>query len=547
MKIILKALFIILFCLFLSVNFPAQNKTETKDINEIKASTLVTEFQNGLQNAASFYNAACYFALAGKTDEAFNYLDKAINYGYSDIEHIKTDSDLTSLHADAAHWQKLLSKAAAKYNEQQAAFYNQKDFWDNPALKTPYQGNLSDEEKIAGLSKFWSEVKYNFVNFDLIPDVNWDAVYLSYIPKVRQTKSTLEYYKVLMELCSRLRDGHTNVYPPKELADEVNARPLINTRLIEDKVIILRVTDDELIKNGIEAGQEITEINGVPVKIYAEENVKPYQSVSTAQDMENRIFSYALLAGSSKSPIALTLRDAKENVFKKSVSRLTAEERIKKNPASVSPFEFKMLSNNIAYVALNSFGDDKAADMFAANYDEIAKADAIIFDVRENGGGNGSVGFKILSYLTDKPFTTSVWYTRQYRPSIRAWGMPQDTFGEEPLWKPNGKEVYRKPVIVLTSPRTFSAAEDFTLAFSILKRGTIIGEVTGGSSGQPLFFGLPGGGSARVCTMHEKDPNGPEFIGKGIVPDKIAKPTVADFRAGRDAVLEAALEQLNTR
>lgn len=47
----------------------------------------------------------------------------------------------------------------------------------------------------------------------------------------------------------------------------------------------------------------------------------------------------------------------------------------------------------------------------------------------------------------------------------------------------------RLKVVVLTSPRTYSAAEDFASAFDVMRRGLIVGEPTGGSTGQPLFSG----------------------------------------------------------
>ena len=108
------------------------------------------------------------------------------------------------------------------------------------------------------------------------------------------------------------------------------------------------------------------------------------------------------------------------------------------------------------------------------------------------------------------------------------------------------KALYTGPVVVLTSPRTFSAAEDFMVAYSAMKRGLIIGEPTGGSTGQPLYFTLPGGGGAVVCTKRDKFPDGREFVGRGIQPDKLVRPTIEDFRAGRDTVLEAALKELKS-
>jgi C-terminal processing protease CtpA/Prc len=98
--------------------------------------------------------------------------------------------------------------------------------------------------------------------------------------------------------------------------------------------------------------------------------------------------------------------------------------------------------------------------------------------------------------------------------------------------------------MVLTSARTFSAAEDFAAAFKTMNRGLIIGEPTGGSSGQPLFITLPGNGTARICTKRDMLGNGEEFVGKGIIPDKFVSPTVQDVRNGVDAELQAAIGEL---
>ncbi len=50
-----------------------------------------------------------------------------------------------------------------------------------------------------------------------------------------------------------------------------------------------------------------------------------------------------------------------------------------------------MLPGNIAYVALNTFNENRSAEMFEAAFDEIAKASALIIDLRNNGGGNSSI------------------------------------------------------------------------------------------------------------------------------------------------------------
>ncbi len=152
---------------------------------------------------------------------------------------------------------------------------------------------------------------------------------------------------------------------------------------------------------------------------------------------------------------------------------------------------------------------------------------------------------EILATLTREPFRRARWETMNYRPAFRAWRRAQTTYANDTNWRdPDGSRYFGKPVVLLTSPRTFSAAEDFAVAFDFMDRGLIIGEPTGGSTGQPLAFQFPGGLGGRVCTKRDRYPDGREFVGVGVLPDVVVQPTVADVRAGVDTVLEAALREL---
>lgn len=436
-------------------------------------------------------------------------------------------------------------------------FWNDKNFWESPKLNTPFKPNLSDEEKIAGLSKFWSEAKYNFINFHLLPDLDWDKTYLDFIPKVLATKTTLEYYQVMQMFCAKLKDGHTSIYMPDELAEEVAARPAISTRLVENKVIIIRIFDEKLKEGGLAVGQEVVEIDNMPVKKYAEEKVSPYIGASTPQSLEAYVYQYFLFNGSTSKPVELTVKDFKGNLFKKTLPRLRWQDLNKLVPSRPS-FEMKILANNVAHVKINSMVDgEKADEIFAQKFPEISKADALILDLRENGGGSSIIGYKILSFLIDTPFKQSKWLTREYHPTFRAWGRPEKAFGEANAFEYNLEAVkkmrgettqpFLKPVIVLSSPRTFSAAEDFLVAFKPLKRGLIIGEPSGGSTGQPLVISLPGGGVARICSKRDTFPDGTDFVGIGVIPDILAKPKISDFIENKDSVLETALLELKKK
>lgn len=422
-----------------------------------------------------------------------------------------------------------------------------RDPWTSPAMTTQFREQLSEEERVAGLSKVWAEVKFNFVNFEFVPQLDWDAEYMSYLPKVRQAKSTLEYYRLLAELVGKLHDGHTNLYFPTDLNTVAHARPLIRTRLIEDRVFVAAVWDEQLRHNGVQPGMEIVAVDGIPVRQYAAERVQPYQSASTPQELAVRTYEMFLLSGRREQPVELMLRSADGLEMKRMAPRYTFEER--KKYVTLEPFEFRVLPGNIGYVALNGFETEAAAERFAAEFDRISQTDALIIDFRMNRGGYSKVGWDILAMMADKPFHGTRWRGRVYNPrDNRIWKKPEVRVGPEqdPI-PPHANHHYLKPVILLTGGNTFSAAEDVAATFDQMHRGTIIGEPTGGSTGESMSVPLPGGGRLQICVVRDSYYDGRDFVGKGVQPNKVVHQTVTDFRAGRDTVLEAAVAELHAK
>src|SRR4051794_7979899 len=412
--------------------------------------------------------------------------------------------------------------------------------WDSAALNTPFRETLPDAEKLAGLSKFWSEVKYNFGYPEKLIALDWDALYLQAIPKVLEAKSTAEYYRELQRLCARLADGHTNVYSPEKLDDA--GRPPLRAGLVEGHVLVLDPRSPTLEARDIRAGVEILEVDGVPVLEYARRDIEPYQSASTPQDRENRTFWYAFLRGPSAQPVRLKLRDSAGKEFERELPRSGYSD-----VRRIQPLEWRMLPGNVAYVALNDFSTNELVKQWNAAFAEIAAASGIVLDVRLNGGGSSNIGWEVIRSLIDRSVATSRQVMRRYNPTDRARGSLMEwtevAAGE---LKPREGPRYKGPVAVLSGPATYSAAEDFLVVWKNSARGKIVGEPSGGSTGQPLFFQLPGGGTARVCTKRDTFPDGTEWVGKGITPDVLVRPTVADIRAGRDVALERALEVLKS-
>jgi C-terminal processing protease CtpA/Prc len=160
----------------------------------------------------------------------------------------------------------------------------------------------------------------------------------------------------------------------------------------------------------------------------------------------------------------------------------------------------------------------------------MAYTDAIIFDLRENGGGSPSMIQFITTYLMDDNTHLNSFYWRPTDEMQQFWTLP---------YVP-GKAMPKTDVYILTSGMSFSAAEEFTYNMKNLKRAVIVGEVTGGGA-HPVDFmiindnfgiSMPKGRAINPITKTN-------WEGTGITPDyQVAAP------AALDKALEVALDSL---
>lgn len=408
---------------------------------------------------------------------------------------------------------------------------------------------MSEAERIAGFARLWSEVKYNFAFFDQVPEIDWDQILLEYIPKVQDAKTGVDYYKVLRQCIALLKDGHTSVQGP---SDEPKCEPPIQVRAVQNQAVIVQVypidkirsdrLKDEFLAANLKPGDVITHIDGQPVQQILAEEIYPFISASTAQALDLKAYP-KLLLGKYETKVLLDvfgLDGAKRKV--------TLTRRRYRFPRKSNEFECKTLDAGLVYVNLPSFGSDRVVKEFDKAFDKIKGARGLILDVRQNTGGSTRNGYDILSRLVDTSVPGSHWKSRKYIAAYRAWGRDEQwQEGDGSTIEPHKTKHYGGPVVVLAGPRTGSAAEDFVVAFKTSERGKVIGQKTRGSTGQPLTIELPGGGGARICTKRDTYPDGREFVGIGVIPDIEIGPTRHDIAEGRDAVLEKALEVLNSK
>jgi hypothetical protein len=133
----------------------------------------------------------------------------------------------------------------------------------------------------------------------------------------------------------------------------------------------------------------------------------------------------------------------------------------------------ELLAGNVGYLKFNMFANPAVCGPTAiAAMNFLANVDAIIFDLRDNGGGAPPMIALISTYLFDQPTHLNDIWTRKTGATQQYWTLPSVP----------GKLLPAVPAFVLTSSRTFSGAEEFTYNLKNLKRATIVGETTGGGA-----------------------------------------------------------------
>ena len=200
--------------------------------------------------------------------------------------------------------------------------------------------------------------------------------------------------------------------------------------------------------------------------------------------------------------------------------------------------QYGFVAQDIGYIRIRSFGGAG----WARDIDEIlatlGASRGIIIDIRDNGGGSDLNSDVIASRFADRK--------REYAQVRYRNGPRHEDFTDwlKRWLEPQGKQQYTKPVIVLTNRRTFSTSKSFLLQMRALPHVHVVGDTTGGGSGNPITRELPNGWTYRVPRWQETPPDGQQYEGVGLVPDVVIWITAEDAARKRDTILETGIALL---
>jgi hypothetical protein len=193
--------------------------------------------------------------------------------------------------------------------------------------------------------------------------------------------------------------------------------------------------------------------------------------------------------------------------------------------------------DSIGYVRYKDFTASFAPEQLDYVLERMQPYEGLILDLRNNTGGAVSNVYDLLAR-----------FMRQERTVLQIQhknGRAHDAFTapEDVTVAPAGDVQYTRPVVVLTNRQCYSATSFFAGACKAVPHITLLGDTTGGGGGAPAKVELPNGwvvscSSTRVLTA------GGLNIEPGVPPDTSVSMTEADAAAGRDPLIEAAIQRL---
>jgi tetratricopeptide (TPR) repeat protein len=191
----------------------------------------------------------------------------------------------------------------------------------------------------------------------------------------------------------------------------------------------------------------------------------------------------------------------------------------------------EVLEGNVGYLDFRFFAPvEEARETAAAAMRLLANVDALVFDLRQNGGGSPDMVQFLCSYLFDERTHLNSLYWREGDRTEAFW-----TLDDLP-----GPRLADVPVFVLTAERTFSGAEEFAYNLRTRERATLVGETTGGGANPGGFMPVSDRLGIFVPTGRAVNPvTGTNWEGTGVEPH-VAVPAEEAYDRGLALAREAA-------
>ena len=362
--------------------------------------------------------------------------------------------------------------------------------------------------------------------------VNWQAVRAIYEPQIFAAGDDDRYWELLDKMTGELKDSHTRVHGPKEVAQQRNmeAHSLGLGFLEMGEALIVTSTHSESDPwwAGVRPGMAIKTINGEPaLALY--QRLKTEVRDSSTPWARARGALRKIVAGDPDTTISMTFARIDGTEISATMKR-----RKFRTPQQ---FTQRVLPSGFGYIRFSIFVGSMQSDILQA----IAKmkdSPGMIVDLRNNGGGSLGMANALATKFLSETQKGARLLTRTDKPVTIAF-IP--TMKMQTELKGNRQSAYTRPLVILTNEGSASASEIFASTLQDLGRATVIGQRSCGCLlGYLGYADLAGGGQLAYSELGFVSPKGQRIERQGVKPDVEITPARDDILFNRDRALEAA-------
>lgn len=394
----------------------------------------------------------------------------------------------------------------------------------DPVVPKGTRSTLTGDDRttrLAAVALGWNVFEHFYPYFDEVK-TDWPGVLNTSLTSAATDADAMAFLGTLRRLVAAAQDGHGHVIYPE---DDRYASPPVLVDWVEGKWVVTQVGA------GVASprpGDEILQVDEKPIEaLWKEQEAEISGATSQWRRARGRD---TLLLGPAGSTVVLQVRPKGGNPSTVSLKRAMGGAPKEKRPKPLE--EIKV---GTWYVNLDGTSGVQMDDYKKA-LRELTGAEGVIFDMR---GYPGEVAMDVLRRLAKEPITSAHWNV----PKV----VKPDHAGMEFLksrWSPAAPEVprFRGKVVFITDGRAISYAESVMGIVEHYKLAPIVGEPTAGTNGNINPFELPGGYRVIFTGMKVVKHDGTVHHGVGILPTIPASRTVAGVAAGKDELLEKAME-----
>jgi carboxyl-terminal processing protease len=418
-----------------------------------------------------------------------------------------------------------------------------------PAAKAPID-DARRQQHVESFDKVWTTIRDQHWDKTL-NGVDWNAARDELRPKVAAAKTDGEARAAMNDLINRLKQSHFGIIPAEayaRLEDLPGRKEGKNSSAAQGSSgLHVRVVDGEAIVTEVEPGSP-GEKAGVKAGWIVESAGK--FDVSDALDRVNEAYSVSNLLGAYRMMAVQEMLSGDAGETKTATFRDGDNRKVKKEivlaPPQGKPAKFgnlptfylrtttKEAAPKIGYIAFNAFFDPPTVSTaFREAVEQFKDADGFIIDLRGNPGGIGFMANGMAGSLINQSGTKLGTMTTRDS-TVNFIINPQAT-------------VFEGPVAVLIDEGSMSTSEIMAGGLKDLGRARIFGLQSPGAALPSRIEKLPNGDGFQYAFANYVSAKGDVLEGKGVAPDVAVKPDRKALLAGRDAVVDAAVEWIKSQ